>query len=153
MRELQLENSNLIALIDDEDFERVNKHKWYLNNKGYAFAWVGLMISLSHFITQTGTEFEIDHKNLNKLDYQKVNLREADRTQQLANTKKRVGNFTSKYKGVSWSKQNSFWVTQIKKNYQITWLGRFYSEEAAARAYDKAAIKYFGEFARLNFPR
>lgn len=41
---------------------------------------------------------------------------------------------------------------QIYLDYKQIWLGEFSSKEAAARAYDEAAIKFHGEFARLNFP-
>ena len=54
--------------------------------------------------------------------------------------------------GVCFCKQTGKWTSIIVYNKKSIWLGRFDSEIAAAREYDEAAKKYYGEFARLNFP-
>jgi len=58
----------------------------------------------------------------------------------------------SKYKGVSWRKDRSRWIAEITVNDRTRRVGSFEVEKWAALAYDKAARKYFGEFAYLNFP-
>ena len=60
-------------------------------------------------------------------------------------------NSTSGYKGVSWSKRNGRWITNIKINGQNKYVGSFTCLMKAAKAYDAAAIRLFKEFARLNF--
>lgn len=49
-----------------------------------------------------------------------------------------------------WDKSRDRWIAQIKCNYKSIHLGRFNNKVDAAKAYNEAAIKYFGEFARLN---
>ena len=66
-------NSTIIFLVDDEDFERVKKIKWYLQSSGYVRNSKNKY--LHHFIIgkpQKG--YEVNHKNLNKLDNTKTNL-------------------------------------------------------------------------------
>ncbi len=94
----------------------------------------------------------IDHRDGDGLNNRRANLREATETQNLANSRPRDGG-TSGFKGVYWSKQRQYWVAQVGVNGQKRHLGIFHSEEAAARAYDAAAIETFGEFAQLNFPQ
>jgi hypothetical protein len=57
---------------------------------------------------------------------------------------------SSKYKGVYWSKQKNKWKVRIYVNRKQKWLGYFESELDAAKAYNEAALKYLGDFAKLN---
>jgi len=91
----------------------------------------------------------IDHINGDKSDNRLENLRVCTQQQNNFNRKKSGG--TSKYKGVSKVKSGK-WVVYIKKNRKNNNLGCFECEIEAAKVYDEAAKKKFGEFACLNFP-
>jgi hypothetical protein len=100
----------------------------------------------------------VDHRNGNTLDNRRCNLRLATRAQNVFNTAKRKAKATSKYKGVTWSKQASSngtkydgkWRAQIRHNSKLIHIGMFTNELEAARAYNSKAKELFGEFARLN---
>ena len=92
---------------------------------------------------------EVDHINGNKLDNQKSNLRFVTHMQNLHN-RKPSRESSSKYKGVSWNAWHKRWLAKICNNYTSIFLGYFKSEEDAALAYNKAALKYHEEYARLN---
>jgi len=137
------------TLVDNEDYSFLNQYKWYYKN-GYA-ARHNPDKSPKHILMHkqilNQSNF-IDHINGNKLDNRKSNLRVATKSQNAANSRKRKG--SSKFKGVYWDKSKNKWKAAIGfKNKRIT-IGRFSSELEAAKAYNKAAIEYFGEFARLN---
>jgi hypothetical protein len=93
----------------------------------------------------------LDHINGIRDDNRVKNLREATKNQNEMNKKKRLG-CSSKYKGVYYKKDRQKWVSYMKINGQRKHLGIYTSEEEAARAYDKAAREYFGDYACLNFP-
>lgn len=95
---------------------------------------------------------ECDHINGNSLDNRRANLRAATRQQNCWNNRKRKPNSLSKYKGVSFSKRGKPWKATLTVDGNWIYLGSYNSEKEAAKAYDKAAKKHFGEFAKLNFP-
>ena len=97
----------------------------------------------------------VDHRNGDGLDCRRANLRPATRAENSRNQTKRAA-ATSKFKGVSWVKRTKAWFVSIgwrENGRQISkYVGYYKDEVEAARAYDEAARREFGEFARLNFP-
>lgn len=82
------------------------------------------------------------------------NLRLADPGQNMMNRKKNKTYANRKtssiYKGVSWSKRKNLWYVALQVNYKNVFVGLFKNEVEAAKAYNQAAIEYYGEFANLN---
>ena len=148
------------AKVDEDDFERVNQYKWsYIN--GYAqrakYRQDGKrrLYGLHRFVMGLSMESDlmVDHINGDKLDNRKVNLRICTKGQNNNNhgPKNRLGKGTSKYKGVSYKGDTvKKWRSRITIGRKEINLGRFDSEEEAARAYNEAAKEHFGEFAWLN---
>lgn len=93
---------------------------------------------------------EPDHRNRDRLDNRRENLRPATRSQNAANSAKK--GTSSVFRGVCWDKARERWTAGIKVDYRRRNLGRFDNEVDAALAHDAAAFTAFGEFAVLNFP-
>lgn len=135
------------------------KYKWHLSAGGYVITnwpdnggqqhgWLHqLIIQLSGKIIKSG--YEIDHKDGNKLNNLENNLRISTKTQNNQNSRIRKDNISG-YKGVIWYNKLNKWRAYITINKKQIHLGYFNTKEDAARAYNIAAIKYFGEFAQLN---
>ena len=94
----------------------------------------------------------IDHINRNGLDNRKANLRFATAAQNGWNCRRNVSTDSSKYKGVAWNKEVKKWRVILGYKGERKFLGYFEDEKTAAKAYDRAAENYHGEFAVLNNP-
>ena len=95
-------------------------------------------------------QLEVDHQDHNKTNASIGNLRLANTTQNHQYMLKQK-NKSSRYKGVSWNKQNKRWHACITLFGQTKYLGYFRDEVEAAQAYDEAAKEHFGWFAHTNF--
>lgn len=136
------------AIIDDCDFESVNKHDWRVFKRDrnmYAVASIDGFIVPMHCFLLGGKN--IDHVDGNGLNNQRNNLRYANASQNAMNKRAKL-NGTSIYKGVSRCKDK--WQAQIKKNYKNYKIGVYADEKTAALAYNAKAIEMFGEYARIN---
>lgn len=137
-------SKNKEVLVDDEDYVYLNQFKWNCN-QGYAKR----TISMHDVIMNNQSDLIVDHINGNPLDNRKQNLRLVTVSQNQMNNKKR-NNTSSIYKGVSWNKDHKKWKAYIMANKKYNHLGYFIREIDAAKAYNKAALTYFGEYARIN---
>jgi len=152
------------ALVDAEDFERANAFSWYASPGRRGTGWYaigtvnGERQQLGRFILGLPKGVTADHINGDGLDNRKANLRAATARQNAHNTCKKRTNTrneapSSAFKGVHLDRSSGRWRAQIRcPGGKRLSLGSFLQPEAAARAYDEAARKLFGEFARLNFP-
>lgn len=158
MKQIKLTQGK-VAIVDNEDFERLNKYKWYAN---YMHKYWYVVRNIKKNKGKQKTEFmhrvimnvpdylEIDHINHNGLDNRRCNLRVCTRSENNMNRRPRKGT-SSYYKGVCWDKRSKKWIVRIQSNKKCIYLGCFNNEIVAAHFYDMKAKKLFGEFAYLNF--
>ena len=99
------------------------------------------------YVTGRWPKAQIDHKDMDGTNNSFSNLREASRSQNLANSPRRLDN-SSGYKGVCWFAACEKWRADIAKDGKRHYLGLFDTAEAAHEAYAAAATKLHGEFAR-----
>lgn len=157
--ELYDKKNNVIDhfIIDEENYDKIKPYRWGLAAEGYIGARLtkndNSRTYLHRFILDTNC-VQVDHANGDKLDNRKSNLREVTHSENFQNQMKRqtyAGKpTTSIYKGVSLARKTGKWTAQIGVYGKPIVLGRFKNEVDAAHAYNKAALKYFGEFARIN---
>jgi hypothetical protein len=138
------------AKVDAADFDDVSRWNWsyWRDHSGREYAMRGKTIFLHRYLVQAQKGDHVDHKNGNGLDNRRDNLRKATQTENNRNRRKKPG-VASKYKGVA--AHYDKWSATIWAG-KKTWLGRFATEKEAALAYDEAARRLHGEFARVNFP-
>lgn len=137
------------VLLDAEDLAKFGIYEAAFDPYGYVTVKIAGIRHKLHRAVLDFPESNVDHINLNKRDCRKSNLRLANQSQNIANSEKRSTN-TSGYKGVFWHKRAKKWMAQLMYNGRSIYLGLHPTKEAAAIAYNTGALKYFGEYARLN---
>lgn len=148
-----------IAVVDPEDYDELSRYKWYASKQGRSYyakrgvrgiRGVRSNISMHRVIMSTGVGKVTDHINHDSLDNRKANLRVVSVQENGWNQRKQIGRHSSRYKGVCLCRDKGKWHSRIMVSGKQIFLGSFDDEVAAARAYDAAARKYFGEYAALN---
>jgi hypothetical protein len=168
MKEIKLTQGK-VAFVDDEDFDYLNQWRWQFVFNGYT--WYAhrseytngkKTIRMHRLIMNAPKGVFIDHIDHNGLNNQKSNLRVCTRSE---NSQNRLNKHRIQYKGVEY-KPTSFkrykngktrislskkpYYSSIRVKMKKIYLGRFKTSAEAAIAYNNAALKYFGEFAKLN---
>lgn len=181
MKEIKLSQcgkhkNKFIALVDNEDFEEQNQYKWFVLRKKYTcYAARCIKINnktktilLHRAIMNTPDDLQVDHWDHNGLNCQRYNMRNCTNRENQSNRlnynnriihirHNYIIKYKYKYKGITLikrkykNKEYRYFQTYINHNNKYTYIGCFKTKEDAARAYDIAAKKAYGEFANLNF--
>jgi hypothetical protein len=149
------------TILDQQDYYRLSNFKWYLRGQGKKFYAIRSVkygpgktkeSRMHREIMSAPAGLLVDHKDGNSLDNRRENLRLATHSQNACNSQINKTKSKSRFRGACLDKSNGRWFTTIRTNGKRLWFGYFDNEIEAAKAYDEAAKKYHGEFARLNFP-
>jgi hypothetical protein len=150
-----------IAIVDDDDYPRLAIHKWCATRskqRWYAVRRDGMKILFMHRVILGAVgHVDVDHRDGHGLHNCRSNLRIATRQENSRNQTRLRERKTARFRGVSLHRSEYAlkkpWRATIKIDGVRIHLGYYASEEEAARAYDAAAVKHFGDFASPNFPK
>lgn len=141
-----------VALIDDHDLPLISQYTWCAvkhHGNWYAMtATTGKKIKMHRLIMAASPGILVDHADGDGLNNQRSNLRLSTLSQNQWNRRRSSG--LSRFKGVTKNKGCKSWIAAITVNRKRIHLGSFINEADAARAYDEAALEYFGAFACTN---
>lgn len=157
----------VFTAVSPRDAKRIGKYNWqpHFSPRGRIDSVSGrvqnVLVQLARFILHLpkGSGTEVDHRNGCALDNRRTNLRVCTKAENRKNTMRhyRGKSPANAFRGVHRNHANSggksSWVAMIPIDCRYHYLGSFKTEEAAARAWDSAARRVYGQYARLNFPK
>lgn len=146
-----------VIRIDAVDYPLVAAHRWHVQSAGgtlYACTNAPSsgrtrVLRMHRLLVNPGPGLVVDHRNGDGLDNTRANIRECTQRQNTLNRGPDGGNRHG-FKGVAWAPELGKFRGRITVGGRTRWLGCHVTAEAAARAYDVAAVELFGEFAKTN---
>lgn len=157
MKQIELTQNN-VTLVDDGDYDFLNQHKWHCSPKRdrsqYACRVIKQKPIRMHNIIMNPPEgYVVDHINGDGLDNRRENLRICKDIENRHNRRK-LKKTISSFKGVTFRKERPYgicvWKARITVNNKLIHIGYFKTEKEAANAYNRMAIKNYGQYALLN---
>ena len=148
----------MATIVDPEDYALVSQYKWHARYDPKTRSYRALhshrqegprnqrTIYLARLIMSAHPGSHVDHINHDTLDNRRCNLRVCSPAENNMGRKSHI----KEYKGVHWHTRDCVWNANIRVNKRLIHLGSFKNKLEAAKAYDEAAKRYFGEFACLN---
>lgn len=145
-------NSGKEFIIDTDDFEKVKNYCWYISSQGYVCAnsrnGNSKRLNIHRIVMDAKKGDLVDHKNWNKLDNRKSNLRLASKSQNNTNIKLKSNNTTG-YPGITMNKSGSY-VVRISQNGTRIYLGTYKNFEDAVKVRRSAEIELHGDWSGEN---
>lgn len=152
-------SQGFFSIIDECDLDILSSKSWFLKRhkgKDTLYAHANLRredrswgtILMHRFIMNAATGQMVDHINGDGLDNRRSNLRFVTNQQNQFNSKPHGA--LSGYKGVCLDVRTNRWQTKIRVDKKDLSIGTFATKEEAALAYNRAALEFYGEYARLN---
>jgi hypothetical protein len=127
------------AKVSPEDYEHLTQWTWRMSTQGYALRGVTVNGRFNHIRMHRvilgladDDPREADHRNLDRLDNRRGNLRAVTRGENLQNLTPR-SNTSSAARGVAWDKESKRWMAYADIDHKRYFLGRFDDEAEAAR--------------------
>lgn len=152
MKKILFKKPDQYAIVDDDDYEMLSKYKWH-NNRGYPYTEALIdgqkkKLGMHRMVmgVKNGDKVQVDHINHTPHDNRKSNLRICTHAENVRNRK--VIKSKTGYKGV-WKHGKKF-AAEVVHNGKRMYLGCYTTPEEAAKAYNRVAKEYHGEFAYLN---
>ena len=151
-------SQGLSVLVDESDLPILSDHSWHVvkTHNGVRYVNCTIMVNgkkkevpMHRLLLKPLPNQHVDHINRNGLDNRRINLRICTPSQNRWNSLPTI--HSSKFKGVSWQTDRQRWRAQITHRGKKIYIGKYRSEEDAARAYDRVARRLCGKFAWLNF--
>lgn len=160
MKKINISTKNkpgVYAIVDDEDYERINENKWFTAPSGdklYAIRHVrrsgGLIsVNMAKLVMRYVGDKVVDHINGDSLDNRKCNLRLCTQLQNMKNLSLYKRNTTG-HKGVSYRKESGRYRARITNDNKTYTIGHYKTAKEAAIAYNEVAKVMHGEYANLN---
>ncbi len=136
------------CLVSDNDFKKLSRYRWYRQTNGYVARYAGRgrgfsPVRMHREILGAKNGDVCDHKNGNRLDNRRSNIRVCSFSENTYNRSPSVRN-KSGYVGVHYDKARGKWQARIHIKNKTIILGRFENKEEAVQARKKAEKKYYG---------
>jgi hypothetical protein len=143
-------NEKARIIIDLDDTKKIGQIHWHINKNKYVTN-SKLKLYLHTYIMDKHiyNAHVVDHKNRNRLDCRKTNLRSATYKENGINKGKQSNN-SSGYPGINWSKYHEKWRVRVKINGKEKFIGYYDNLEEAIAARQKAELEYYGEIIDRN---